>query len=227
MQETMKSRNSDRTQKWMSEIVGCRDDDEIDNKVDLFMAECEGAEPPFLSDLRVGVSNGGQPVMIALGARELSELEMSDDDRFRWKIKVLRDVWGNMPSPGDFVERKVQQNLYKKEGIPVPSTEMSAAKVNGSFSKKYEKVYKYKVDAKGCISCGYTAAMYFLNNYGVHPVTGYAITTKPEFTTDVKVTPSGQKLHAWYWRYKEMDAEMYASLPDVPTSNDPKRGHKK
>jgi len=30
-------------------------------------------------------------------------------------------------------------------------------------------------------------------------------------------------LHAWYWRYKEVDAEMYAELPKIEVDTDTKK----
>lgn len=219
--------NSTKTQKWMRDVLQCRDEAEIDSQVDLIMAECQESEPPFLSDLLIGVNNGGQPILIALGDREKAEMELSDDERFRWKIQVLRDEWGNEPVPGEFVERVIQKNLYKKEGKPVPATDLSAAKVDGSYSRKYERRLRYEVDGKGCIVCGFSAAMYFLTVYGVHSVTGYALTTKPEHSTGVSKAPNGNQLHVWYWRYKEMDTKAYKVLAPVEvTKVESKRGHK-
>ena len=212
----MLSANSDRTQKWINEVLGSRDEDEIDKKVDLILAECSKTEPPFLSDLIIGADNGGQPILMGLGAREANELEMSDTDRFRWRIQVLCDEWGNKPIQGEFVERVIQQNLYKKEGKPVPATDLSRAKRDGSYAAKYERRVRLEIDEKGCITCGFTSASILLNTLGVHAVTGYAMPhNKPEHSGDVLTTPNGDKLHAWYWRYKEMDSKMYDALPKI------------
>jgi len=217
-------KNNERTQAWMREITACRTQDEIDRKVAAIIAECERTEPPFLSDLILGISDGGQAIMIGLGDREKRELEMQDGDRFRWKIKVLRDEWGNKLQPGDVVERVVMKGLYKRDGIPVASTEMSRAKVDGSYKDRFENRYRYTVDDKGCVECGFTAAGYFLNVYGVHAITGYSLTTKPVHSTEPSKAPNGQMLHVWYWRYSETDAAMYDALPKIKKSDDPKRG---
>ena len=217
-------KNNERTQAWMREITACRTQDEIDRKVASIMAECEKTEPPFISDLIVGISDGGQAIMKALGDRELRELEMQDGDRFRWKIKVLCDEWGNAPQPGDAVERVVMKGLYKRDGVPVGSTVMSRAKVDGSYSDRFENRYKYVVDDKGCVECGFTAAGYFLNVYGVHSITGYSLTTKLEHSGGPSKAPDGQMLHVHYWRYKEMDKAMYEALPKLKKDDNPKRG---
>lgn len=217
-------KNNEKTQAWMRDIAACRNQDEIDLKAAFIMDECAKSEPPFLSDLILNIDKGGQPIMIALGAREQKELQMQDKDRFRWKIKVLCDEWGNKPQPGTIVTRVVMKGLYKRDGIPTSSKGMSRAKVDGSYSSRFEDRYDYEVDDKGCIECGFTAAGYFLNVYGVHSVTGYSLTTKLEHSTGPSKAPDGKMLHVHYWRYKEMDAAMYEAEPKIKKRDAALRG---
>lgn len=216
--------NNEKTQAWMRDITACRNQDEIDIKAAFVMEECEKSEPPFISDLILNIDRGGQAIMIALGEREIKELQTPDADRFRWKIQVLCDEWGNPPQPGDIVTRVVMKGLYKRDGIPTSSKVMSRAKIDGSYSKRFEDRFKYVVDDKGCIECGFTAAGYFLNVYGVHAITRHGMTTKPELSGEPSKSPSGQMLHVHYWRYKEMDKAMYEALPKIKKGDAAKRG---
>jgi len=216
--------NSKKTQTWMREIMKCSNQDEIDSLGEHIMEECAKDEPPFLSDLILNIDKGGQAIMIALGEREVREAQMSDPDRFRWKIQVLCDEWGNKPQQGDVVTRVANKNLYKRAGIPTSSKEISRSKIDGSYSKRFEDRYDYVVDDKGCVECGFTAAGYFLNVYGVHAVTKYSLTTKPELSGGPSKAPNGDMIHVHYWRYKEMDAAAYEALSEIEKSDDPKRG---
>ena len=213
-----------RTQTWMREIVKCTSQDEIDLLCGHITEECDGTEPPFLSDLILNIDKGGQAIMIALGAREIQDMQKPDEYRFKWKIQVLCDEWGNKPQQGDVVTRVAMKNLYKREGIPTSGKEISRSKVDGSYSKRFEDRYDYVVDDKGCVECGFTAASYFLNVYGVHAVTKYSLTTKPELSGGPSKAPDGQMLHVHYWRYKEMNAAMYEALPKLKKADVEKRG---
>ncbi len=224
----------------VSELEACNNEAEIDRKIDQILSECRRNDPPFLSDLIVGIGNGAQPLMIALGDLEVNERDVNDDQRLRWKIQVLCDEWGNKPQPGDIVTRKVQKikgGLYKKDGKPVTGIEINRSKIDGSFDRKFVKRIEFKVDKKGCIECGFESAVYFLNNYGVHAKTNYGMPhgkpqTNEKFVNKgrpevggLSSAPNGQKIHVWYWRYKEMDAADYKALPNLTTTTDPKRGH--
>jgi len=221
MQETI----IDRTREAMRRIQDCKTLDEIEDEKDRFIGQCvRNGEVPFLSDLIVNISNGAQPLMEALGEREIREMNLPDDQRFRWQIQALRDEWGNVPQPGDSITRTVFKNLTRSDGRPRGSTELSRAKVDGSFEQKFQDHFRYELDEKGCATCGFTAAAYFLNVYGVHCVTGRGMTTKPELSSGPSKAPNGQMLHVHYWRYKEAPAHLYADLPTIPKTETPKRG---
>lgn len=200
--------------------------DEIEEIKTAFVRAHEDAgEVPYLSDLIVNIDNGAQPLMEAIAEREERDLHRpGDGQRWLWTIQVLCDEWGNKPRPGDKVERVVMKGLYKRDGIPVPSTDMSRAKIDGSYSERFEDRFAYPVDNKGCAKCGFTPAGYFLNAYGVHSLTGYAMCRKSELSSGPSKAPNGQMLHVHYWRYKEMDAAMYAALPLIEKTDAPKRG---
>ncbi|MCP4604496.1 MAG: hypothetical protein GY847_28900 [Proteobacteria bacterium] len=222
-----------------SDLLACRTDDELDLLIDNILSEAtQGNDPPFLSDLIIGAAVGAQPLMSALGDREVQEMNLPDSERFRWKIQVLCDEWGNKPQPGEDVTRKVQKSLYKKPGKPYTGIEINRSKMDGSYERKFENNYKYLIDEKGCITCGFTAAVSLLNLYGVHAKTGYGMPHgKPQNTESLDRqanqeigrlgrSPDGQMRHVWYWRYKEIDLADYEALPFLEKSSKPKRGHK-
>ncbi len=205
--------------------------------IDNFLDSCTADNPPFLSDLIANPDTGGIAVSIALEAR-LLEMGRSGQDIFKWKIQVLCDEWGNKPQPGDFVTVKHQKNIYKKPGKPTPGHEMNRAKIDGSFEKKFRNVVKYEVDKKGCISVGRDDATYFIQAYGVHPDTNFAMPHgKPqntigrdrqqELSQRPQNTPSGDMMHVWYWRYKEIEKDAYEKLPNLKKDGSQKRGYEK
>jgi len=212
--------------KLLKEIRTARDETETQSMCAEFLRRCvKAGELPFLSDLIIDVERGAQPVLVALERWEIEEPKRSDDERLRWKIQVLRDEWGNVPQPGDTVTRRVLKNLYLRDGIPASSADMSRAKINGTFAQDYEEHYTFRVDDKGCISCGFTTAANLLNTYGIHSDTRRPITKKQELSGAPSQAPNGDLLHVHYWRYREVRREEYEALPSLGTTDaTPKRG---
>jgi len=209
----------------LADIGRSRSQDDIDRVVAAFLKDCEAAnDVPFLSDLLVNVDHGAQPVLIALANKEMGDVRRPAEKRMVWKIQVLCDEWGNKPQPGEQVEWRVRVGHYRREGIPTSAREISRSMVDGSFSERFEDVSTYTVDDKGCIECGFSAAMHFLSIYGVHPITRHGLSTKPELSGEPSRSPSGAMLHVHYWRYKEMRAADYAALPKIEPTDTAKRG---
>ena len=148
---------------------------------------------------------------------------------FEWKILVRRDEWGNAPAPGEKVARRVPINrkfLDNNDARYTHSTQINQAKVDGSYPDRFEESREYEVDEKGCITCHFDDAGYFLFNWGIHHKTNRGMCSKPEYSTEPVLSPSGDKLHVHYWRYSEVDADDYRQLPNREAPKRKKRGVK-
>lgn len=185
-------------------------------------------DPPYLSSCIVGFNAGGVFWMEALAEQYLQEHDMAEDDRTTWKIQVLCDEWGNKPIPGEYVIRKIQKPLEHSRGKPLTSSEINIDKMNGVYDEKWTRSIRYKIDEKGCISVRFSDASYLLNVFGVHGKSGARMSqhTKPH-SGDPVDTPDGQKLHVHYWRFKEMDRDMYAKIPKITDQEIKKREAKR
>jgi hypothetical protein len=170
-------------------------------------------DPPPLSDVYLNLNEGGQIILIALEHLDRQNNRVGGRP-FTWTIQVKRDEWGNVPQPGDVVERVIPINRKDRKHHPVSAREMNAAIVDGSFSERFERRIPYVVDNKGCIRCTYVDAGYFLFNWGVHYKTGFGICGKSEYSEEPVKTPGGQHLHVHYWRYAEAPKEFYDKLPE-------------
>ncbi len=173
-------------------------------------------DPPYLSSCITGFNQGGVYWMEALADQYLQEHDMAPEDRTEWKLLVLCDEWGNKPIPGEYVIRKIQKPLEHERGKPLTAGEITIDKMNGVYDEKWTRSIRYKIDEKGCITVRFNDASFFLNVFGVHGKSGSRMSqhTKPHSGEPVE-TPSKQMLHVHYWRYKEMDREMYKALPEI------------
>lgn len=177
---------------------------------------------PYLTDLYVNSEKGGEYFLVVISEMD-QKARMVGRQPPMWRLQVIRDEWGNVPSPGDVVERRIPINRKDRQGKPVLSSELNAAKMDGSYEERFEEVEQYVVDEKGCISVPFNTAGYWLTNNGIHGRTRKGICRRPEHSTEPVNAPNGQKLHVWYWRFAEMDNEMYAALP-IRSASDRKRG---
>jgi hypothetical protein len=206
-----------------SEIQACRSVIDLNTKMQEIMARATPDDPPFLSDVIVNLPSGGHHVLVELGEMYDHERDIPEEQRFRWKIQVLRDEWGNPPNPGDKVSRKIQKELKVRLGdqkIPVPGDDLSRSIADGTYDRKYTTTVEYIVDEKGCITCGFRDAVYFLKNYGIHSKSGVPLTTKPDHSSEPVDAPNGQKLHVWYRRFKEADRNQYSQLKKIKNRTD-------
>ena len=183
------------------------DEDKRDAMIQEILSELQEDDPPFLSHLLVHYDeNATVQVMEALASGHYS---------FEWKIKVLRDEWGNEVKPGENVTRPIPINRVKRDGDLVTPSVLSKARRDGSYAR-YEKNKPFQLDDRGCITCGFDDAVYFVNNWGYNKKTNSAVTKKPEYSyepVDLRDPTKGMKKHIRYWRYAEMDEADYAKLP--------------
>lgn len=199
--------------------------------IDSVLSSCAPDDPPYLSDLLVRIRGGGQPVLIALENKYNYDRNMPEENRFHWHLKVNYDEWGNKVSPGDFVVHRESLKLFHRPGVPMTSAEVDEEKRDGTFEQRRIKKTPYKVDEKGCIKCEFTHSMYFLIVFGIHGKSGAKLSKHPYETSggargdgEPIKAPNGDKLHCWYYRYKEVDKAQYAELPIIEVNDDPKRG---
>jgi hypothetical protein len=203
----------------LDEIEKELDLDKQDDMIHDILSQCDPDDPPFLSAILVHSQENG--------AFRVMEILATNQYPFQWKLKVLRDEWGAVPGTKEWekshggrlvVEREIPINRVKRDGDLVTPRVMSLAKKDGSYDQKYERRKQFKIDAKGCITCGYDDAVYFMNNWGYNQKTSSAVTKKPEYSyepRDIKDPTAGNKKHVRYWRYSEKDREDYEKLPNM------------
>lgn len=182
--------------------------DERDEYINRILGNLKPDDPPFLSYLLVNadVSNAVVQTMEALASGRYS---------FVWRIKKLRGEFGEEPKHGDVVVRVVPINRQRRNGDLVTPRDLTRAKQDGTYSNRYELRREYRLDEKGCFSCDYSDAVYFLKTWGYNKKTNSAITRHPEYSyepVDLRDATKGQKKHVRYWRYAEMDSADYARL---------------
>jgi len=184
-------------------------------------------DPICLSDCLAGHDDGGQLLRIKIAEYD-SECTFLQIPRPTWRIKVIRDEWGNPPNPGDKIGRRYKRPLTKErngETIPYSGDELSKMIAMGTYEQKFHTYKYFTVDEKGCIECTFHDAIYFLNLWGIHFSTGMRLTSKEEHSTEPVECPDGQERHVWYWRYKECPNDIYNKLPILEASDEPKRGY--
>jgi len=195
---------------------------DAESQSDLIKTMLDPNDPPYLSDVVIRAGGHGQPVLI-----ELADMESeAKDDRVTpmlWKLFCIRDKWGNAVEPGDVV-KKINKKPLVKNGRVVSSGDINVAMMDGSYEEKYLRIKDYPVDEKGCIECSFTDAVHFLNTNGIHGKTNRTMIRSREFSDEPVNAPNGQKLHAWNWLFKEVDAATYAALPKLENTKRPKRG---
>lgn len=194
------------------------DEDLRDEMIRKILDEIPKDDPPFLSVVLVHSDENWSV--------HLTEILGSGDYDFVWKIKALRGEFGEDMRPGDEVVRVLPHNRVKRNGDLITPRELNLAKHDGSYERKYEKRNVYILDEKGCFTCGYSDASYFLNNWGYNLKTRSAVTKKEEYSyepVDLRDSSKGQKKHVRYWRYAEMDKADYAKLPVLNASEKPQQ----
>jgi hypothetical protein len=191
------------------------------------LEKCAPDDPPMLSDLIIKDQDGGLQVLQALEAY-YKDLHMPDEQRFRWKLLIMRDDWGNVPNPGDEYILRIKKPYKHRDGKSVTIGELNIDKATGMHDEKWIREVPYIVDSKGCITCTYDHAMILLRRHGMYYKTGkggpplsmHKIPHSPE----VAKCPDGSHKHKWYWQVKEVDKETYDKMPDRIPSDEPKRG---
>lgn len=202
---------------------------DLNNYIDGLLSKCTPDDPPYMSDLILGFNEGGVYMMEALEQRHNTDqsIDRPMNQRFRWKLKVLKDEWGQPVKPGDVVEHIIHRSPEHGPGKPMTASEISVEKLNGTYEKNWVTKIPYIVDEKGCITTGFVATAYFLNKFGLHGKTGAIISHhKVETSGDPQKVPSGGFRHVHYWRFKEVDADDYGQLEPIEKEEPPRKRRK-
>lgn len=202
-----------------SEISRCTDQETFNLMIKEVIDSSSVDDPICISDLLANKHRGGAPIIVELSKRD-NEMHLRQMPRYRWKIEVLRDEWGNIPGPGDVITRTHKRPLDYGEGKPIPGSELSQMKIDGSYENELEYKTEFVVDDKGCIDCTLHDAIHFLNLWGVHykskkplcdkKATSGGPVAHPYLTND---DGSPRLMHVHYHRYKEADKHRYSQLP--------------
>ena len=200
---------------------------DLNNFMDAFLAKCSPDDPPYMSDCLVAFNNGGVHVMEALEAKHINDqsIDRPFEQRFRWKLQCIRDEWGQPVKPGDVIEHIIHRSPEHGPGKPMTSGEISELKMNGFYERDWVTRIPYKVDEKGCITCGYVATSYFLQKYGIHGKTGAIISHhKVPNSADPQEAPKEGMKHVHYWRFKEVDTGDYEQLAVIADKERSQKG---
>jgi len=203
-------------------VENIEDEDLRNDKIIEMLNEMDQEDPPFLSNILIHSQENA--------AVHLMEILADGQFPFVWKLQFLRDEWGRTVGaeydernrvgykPGDSIYREIPINRVKRNGDLVLPMELSIAKKDGSYERKYERKKQFKLDAKGCFECEFDDAVYFLYNWGYNKKTKTAVTKKSEYSrepVDLRDPSKGMKIHLHYWRFAEMDLASYKALPKI------------
>lgn len=143
----------------------------------------------------------------------------------KYRIRVLKDEWGNPPKPGDKVTRQIEKPRYDRAGRKLRGRAVNDMKRRGIWEKKYIETREWEIDQFGCIELGWEDAAWLLQSYGVSFETKEGICGRKELSGGPCKAPSGDMLHVHYWRYEEVPPWVEVKPIKQASSDDkPKRG---
>lgn len=190
------------------------------------LEEIERVDYVIMTDAFLETNRGGQFVMQLLGETEKKELLRGRPTR-KYRIRAIKDEWGNPYWPGDVVRRKIEEPKKDIEGQKYTNRALKKWRISGEYDKMFVSYNEYVVDKKGCIECTFEDAGFFLMDHGIHYETGFAICGRKEMTRDPCKAPNGQMLHIHNWLYQEVPPWIYDTLPKlVKPKPESKRGKK-
>lgn len=178
------------------------------------IARIGGLEKVLLTDCLSNKDRDGLLVM-----RTLDDFDKQNGGVLRYKIKVLKDIWGNPVYPEDIVEWKFERKTRDMFGHKITNRQFKEYVRRGE-QREIEVWHEAIVDEKGCIDVPFKDAAILLNTRGVHFMSNQPLTHFPE--RDRKVTrdhydPEFAKtmgIHH-YWRYSECPPWIYETLPKI------------
>ena len=175
----------------------------------------KNGEVPILSDALVTVGNGaGFYVIKTLGNGQGSGDMPGDFSSFRFKIRCLRDRWGNKFFKGDSITREYKKP-HERAGRILSSKEIGNLISTGRYRREFVVEKKFDLDDKGCIDCSFGEAVYFLTQNGIHFRDKTRITKLDEFSRNPVKEGMQQEIHKWNWRFEEAPPNEHAKLEPI------------
>ncbi len=151
-----------------------------DDKIKTLKAEIARCGEILLTDAIVNMDRGGALMMKWLEEDEQRGLRAGAPRK--WKLRVLRNEWGEEPPALKFIERRVMLPLKDEAGRTLRSRVINDMKRRGDFDRTFMQTRRYEIDDKGCIECTYEDAGWFLQEFGKHFETGIAICGRRELS---------------------------------------------
>lgn len=154
------------------------------------------------------------PVMLAWLQQDEAK-NMRTGQQQKWHIQVLTDEWGNKPSKGGIVKRKLALPPVDKAGRTLRSNVVKDMQRRGTWERDYVETREFVIDEKGCIECSYDDAVYFLSQYGIHFETRAGLCGRREISSRQCKSPEGGMKYIRYWRYVEAPPWVYKDLDKI------------
>lgn len=173
----------------------------------------EPDNPPMLSEIIANEAVGGLFLQQALAQRERDSATYHVDP-FKWKLLVLCDEFGEPVLPGQKVVRHVMKPGRRK----FTTEDMTQARIDGTYLERFMIKLEFPVDDRGCITCGFSDALYFLLTYGINYKSKKRITSRREKSRQPRKMRDGSMKVIHYWRYTEPPMSVYNKLPSVAPS---------
>lgn len=172
-----------------------------------------------LTDAIINYNYAGHLVLLHLADRD----KHTTGQRATWRLKVLRDTWGNDMPPGSKVTREVQRQPKDRAGRRLRANVIADMKRRGTWEQRYTEKREFIVDPKGCIECGLDDALFFLQEHGVNfERPAEAICGRRELSSGPMTVPGlfsqdgkPAERHAWYWLYCEVPPWAYNDMPTI------------
>jgi len=182
-----------------------------------FKKEAERVGYISLTDALLNLSGGGTFALKYLDAQHQIDINKVDGEARTWKIRVLKDVYGNKVKPGDVIVHSVQNKPVNSAGRMLRISALNDMIRRGTYDKDYVDRREFIVDDDNCIKCFFSDAFYFLYEFGVNEDNGQPLTGRPEFSKKAK---GAKQKH--YWRFHEVHPviadEKQPPLPSVESN---------
>lgn len=176
-----------------------------------------------ISDCLVNADRGGLLVM-----RTLLEHYKNAHD-LTYKIRVLRDMWGNHVKPGQKIEWKFAFRHRDEFGRKMTKHQIDAYRRRGEI-RQVEIWHHAFVDDAGCITVGFEDAAILLQHHGVHYDSKEPITHMPEKHREVTYDSYDRDLRKplgvqHFWLYEEVPVTTIDETSPEPAQTRKKRSY--
>jgi hypothetical protein len=198
------------------------------NKIDFAMIQAQTGREYKLRAIqtelsRVGVNNVAISDCLVNADRDGLVVMRTLHDHFRqnrdlrYKIKVLKDMWGKPVAPGELVRWKFGRRTRDAFGRKYTQDQIKAYTRRGELGQ-IEIWHDATVDANGCITVGFEDAAILISERGIHYESKAPITRMPEKRDEPtydRYDRDTRKLLGFqhYWLYEEVPNALEAGAP--------------